>query len=118
MNKNKLIISYSPNFYKIINYEYPVEDEISCKIIKIYERYIFGIDPNNKKDIEIVKMLDKILYKYMNDYNFRKVMKKDIFEIKVSKSKDLVKSIVLGIIKIYEKFEDGITRNIYVSRWI
>lgn len=118
MNKNKLIISYSPNFYKIINYEYPVEDDITSKIIKIYERFIFGINPDNKKDVEIVKELDRILYKYMNDYNFRKQMKQDIFEIKATKGKDLVKSIVLGIIKIYEKFENDITRNIHVSRWI
>ena len=71
------------------------------------------------KKIYKIKLLDKIINKYIDDYFFRKLLKKDIYEIKVSsKSNDIMNSIVNGLIRIYNKYEEGITRNIYVSRWI
>ena len=50
MNKNKYILNYCPNFYKIINFDYYKDDIITDKIINIYRSYIFSIDINNKED--------------------------------------------------------------------
>ena len=40
MNDNKQILKYCPNFYKIINFNPISGDELSEKIIKIYQEYI------------------------------------------------------------------------------
>lgn len=119
MNKNKEIVNMCSNFFKIINFEYDDKDEITKKIISIYQKYIFSIDINNNEEVEKIKLLDKLINKYIDDYFFRKMLKKDIFEIKISsKNSNIMTSIVNGLIKIYNKYEEGITRNIYVSRWI
>ncbi len=118
MENNKQIIELCHNFYKIINYEYPIEDSITNKLIIIYERYIFSIDPNNKKEVAKVKEIDRIYGKYIDDYFFRKNLKKEIESVRASKEENLLKNIIDAIIRINQKFEDGITRNIYVSRWI
>ena len=118
MKTNKEIISLCRNFYKIINYEYPAEDDITNKLITIYERYIFSIDITNKKEVAKVKEIDRIYAKYIDDYFFRKNLKKEIESVKTSKEENLLKAIIDAIIRISHKFEDGVTRNIYVSRWI
>ena len=40
MKKNKQIIKYCPNFYKIINYEILEGDVLTYKIISIYQDYL------------------------------------------------------------------------------
>ena len=41
LNVNKEIISYCPNFYKIINWTPYEDDKISDKIVKLYQKYIY-----------------------------------------------------------------------------
>ncbi len=119
MEKNKAIVELCPYFFKIINFEYDDSDEVSKRLIAIYQKYLFSIDPKNKDEAIKVQLLDKIINKYIDDYFFRKLLRKDLFEIKVSSKKsNIMSSIVNGLIKIYNRYEEGITRNIYISRWI
>ena len=48
------------------------------KLIKIYQDYIFKIDLANIEDIETTKKLDRVLGKYIDDYAFRKELKKSL----------------------------------------
>lgn len=119
MNINKQIISYCPNFYKIMNFTPYEDDFISEKLIKLYQKYIFKIDINNLEDINRVKQLDYVINKYIDDYLFRKEMQKQILTIKVRKdAKDILKEIINSIIKIFNNYEEYTTRVIYISRWI
>lgn len=119
LNVNKEIISYCPNFYKIINWTPYEDDKISDKIIKLYQKYIFKIDINDNEDIERIKQLDQVVNKYIDDFAFRKEMQKQIVTIKVAKNAtDILKEIIKSIIKIFDNYEEYTTRVIYISRWI
>lgn len=119
LNVNKEIISYCPNFYKIINWTPYEDDKISDKVVKLYQKYIFKIDINDNEDIERIKQLDQVVNKYIDDFAFRKEMQKQIVTIKVAKNAtDILKEIIKSIIKIFDNYEEYTTRVIYISRWI
>ena len=118
MKKNKIILDYCPNYYKIKNYNFDENDYITLKIIGIYEEYIFSIDEKNKEEISKIKELDNILFKYIDDYSFRKEVQKGLLDIKVKRNSNIVEVIVNFLINLFENYEDGYTRNIYFARWI
>lgn len=119
MQNNKIILSYCPNFDKIINTDFLEEDALSIQLVKIYRDYIFKININNEDDILKVKELDKTMGKYVDDYFFRKTLQKEILTIKVKRTAtDVLNAIVDSIINIFRRYEEGATRKIYISRWI
>ena len=79
MNDNKKVLTYCPNFYKIIEFK-PIEgDEITKYIIKMYKEYIFKVDINiNENIIEIGKLdeaVSNILMIIYLEKNLKKVYK-------------------------------------------
>ena len=118
MNKNKTILKNCPNFYKIKNYEFEENDYITLKIIGVYEDYIFNISENKEDEINKIKLLDNILGKYIEDYDFRKEMKKGLLNLKVRRGSNIIEIIVESLISLYSNYEDSYTRNIYFARWI
>lgn len=118
MNKNKYILNYCPNFYKIINFDYYKDDIITDKIINIYRSYIFSIDINNKEELIKINELDYVLSKYIEDCFFRKELKNKFTLLEFVTTKDIIKSFVNNILKIYDLYLEGTTKKIYISRWI
>ena len=118
MKKNKTILKYCPNFYKIKDFDFEEEDYITQKLITIYEDYIFNIDETNAEEVKKIQNLDKILSKYVEDYTFRKDIKASVLNIRVKRGADIIESIVNNLITLFENYEDGYTRNIYFARWI
>ncbi len=119
MDRNKKILEFCPNFYKILDFT-PYEDDLmSEKIIKIYQKYIFDIDVNNPDDIASVKQLDHVISKYIDDYMFRREVQKQLTRFKIRKdAKDILKEIIKIILKIFDNYEEYTTRVIYLSKWI
>ncbi len=115
---NKKILHHCPNFYKISNFEYNEKDYISERLIGVYKEYIFNIDLSDQDQVNKIENLDKIISKYIDDYFFRKEMRMGLKEIKIKKTDNIIESIVNQVIKIFERYEEGYTRNIYLSRWI
>jgi len=118
MQNNKKVIEHCPNFYKIINFEYYEDDFITSKLIFVYQDYIFSIDVNDDESLSKASKIDKALSKYIDDYYFRKQMKKELTNLRIKKNENVFEIIVNSIISIFNKYEEGETRQIYVSRWI
>ena len=119
MQSNKEVLKYCPNFYRIVNFDYSNDDYITEKLISIYEDYIFKIDLANLEDIEMASKIDKVLCKYIEDYAFRKELRKELVEVRIKKScTDILKAIVESVISIFIRYEEYTTRHIYISRWI
>lgn len=118
MNKNKQILRHCPNFYKILDFEYFEDDKLSEKLIDIYQDYVFKVDPTKKNETQKLEQLDMILAKYIDDYIFRKEIKSEMKRIKIRKDEDILTAIVNWIIKVFDNYEVGYTRNIYFSRWL
>ena len=119
MNKNKAVLEICPNFYRIINFEYFEEDMVSEKLIKIYEDFIIKADIKKEEEMQMVKKIDYVLGKYIDDNLFRRKMQKEIFNVKVTKTyKNKLRIVVENIIAIFNHYEEDTTRSIYIARWI
>lgn len=118
MKVNKQIIKHCPNFYKIMNFEYFEDDKLSEKLIDIYEEYVFKVDINNSKQVTRLEQIDLIINKYIDDYFFRKELQAEMNKIRIRKGEDILEAIISWIIKVFDNYEVGYTRNIYFSRWI
>ena len=119
MENNKVILSYCPNFDRIINTDFLEDDSLSLQLVKIYRDFIFKINLDDENDIEKISLLDKTMGKYVDDCFFRKTLQKEIFRMKVkNKNSDPVRTIVDAIINIYKQTMEDQTRKIYISKWI
>ena len=119
MKDNKLVLKYCPNFYKIVNMDFQEGDNVSTKLIDLYEDFIFKADLSNVENINLVQEFDHVLNSYIEDYSFRNKMKRELFTVKVKRtSKDILTSIVEAIIHIFDNYIEETTRKIYIARWI
>lgn len=115
----KTLLSYCQNYERIVNFDYLCEDMITAKLIKIYKDYIFKTNYNSSDDLERLRNFDYVLGKYIDDYAFRKELKKEIVHVKVKKScSDILRAIVEGILKIFDNYMESSTRKITIARWI
>ncbi len=115
---NKQVLYHCPNFYKISNFECTEDDYVTKKLINIYKTFIFSVDMSEFENVKKIEELDTILSKYIDDYYFRKEMKTSLMNLRVKTGDNVLLVIVDSIIKIFKKYEDDYTRNIYISRWI
>ncbi len=119
MTDNNNILKYCPNYNKIINFEFLESDRISATLVNFYKEYIYNLELTDTEGLQKAHEVDSIIMKYINDYIFRKEMKKGLLQITVKQSVDnILKVIIDNIIKIFERYQEGATRKIYISRWI
>ena len=63
--------------------------------------------------------LNKSIARYFDDREFRTLLNNFLKGLKVSRSeKNVISYIANAIIKEYEKYMEGFTRNLYIPRWI
>ena len=116
---NKIIIKYCKDYYRIINEEFSEDDYMSDKVIKIYQSYIFSLNPKNKNDLKKAIALNTAVVRYFDDREFRTLLNSFLAGLKVSKSEtNVIAYIANAISKQYEKYKEGFTRNLYIPRWI
>ncbi|MBO4601117.1 MAG: hypothetical protein J5634_02655 [Bacilli bacterium] len=116
---NKMVLNYCPNFHKIVNFDIDQDDQISRKLINIYQDYIFDIDLANVEETKLVNQIDNALSRYIDDYEFRKNLKESILKVKIKKGcTNILKAIVESIVSIFNNYEEYTTRNVYIARWI
>ncbi len=118
MHKNKQVLRHCPNFYKIVNFEYCMDDKLSEKLLDVYQEFVFKADLTKKSEVAKLEQLDLVLSKYIDDYIFRKELATEMKRIRIRKDEDILMAIVNWIIKVFDNYEEGYTRNIYFSRWI
>ncbi len=116
---NKIILKYCPNYYRIINEEFYDLDFVSDKVIQVLQGYIFSVDIKNKPELKKITELDKALVRYFDDREFKTYLTNHLIALKVSKKEpNIMRFIAMSIIGAYEKYLEGFTRNLYISKWI
>jgi hypothetical protein len=113
MNNNSMILKNCPNYNKIINFNYTKEDYITSKLIKIYKEYVLL-----NEDVDTTHEIDRVLNIYIDNFEFRKELQEKILNVRVKKDNNILKNIVLSIIKIFSDYEEYTTRKLYIARWI
>ena len=117
--RNKIIIKYCKDYYKIINERFSENDKMSDKVIQIYQSYIFSVDEKEKNALKRAVALNNAVNKYFDDREFRNNLNNHLKVLKAPKGeKDILLYIVNSIIMSYNKYLDGYTRNLYIPRWI
>lgn len=116
---NKVVLKYCPDYYRIINEEFSENDFMSDKVIEIYQSFIFSIDINVKDELKLISLLNKAVCRYFDDREFKKMLTSSLSTLKLPKStKNVLGAIVSEIIKQYNKYMEGFTRNLYIPKWI
>lgn len=117
--ENKIIVKYCKDYYRIINEEFSELDYMSDKVIQIYQTFIFSINVKNKADIKKITDLNNAVARFFDDKEFKTYLTNFLIGLKVSKREtNVMRYIAEAIIKQYEKYLEGFTRNLYISRWI
>ena len=114
MDNVKKVLNTCKYYDEIINYDMEYDDIISFDLIDFYKDYIFSI-----KDTDKIKIIDNIIYKYINDYYYRKGIKSIISsrDIDINNFKKTNK-LIRRLIKYDDNYEKERVLNIKVSRWI
>lgn len=116
---NKVILKYCPDYYRIINEEFSELDYMSDKVIEIYQSFIFTVDINEKDQLKLISLLNKAICRYFDDREFKKMLISSLSTFKIPKStKNVLRAIVDEIVKQYNKYMEGFTRNLYIPKWI
>ena len=117
--ENKIIVKYCKDYYRFINEEFSELDYMSDKVIQIYQTFIFSINVKNKADIKKITDLNNAVARFFDDKEFKTYLTNFLIGLKVSKREtNVMRYIAEAIIKQYEKYLEGFTRNLYISRWI
>lgn len=116
---NKIILKYCKDYYRIINEEFNELDYMSDKVINIYQTFIFSINIKSKSEIKKATDLNKAVVRYFDDREFRTLLNNFLSSLKVSKKEtNVIGFISNAIVKEYDKYMEGFTRNLYIPRWI
>lgn len=116
---NKVVLKYCPDYFRIINEEFNEFDLMTDKVIQIYQTYIFSIDIRNKSQVKKITDLNKAIVRYFDDREFKTLLTTTLSTLKVPKgTKDVMSIVVSTIIKEYDRYMEGFTRNLYIPRWI
>ena len=117
--ENKIVIKYCKDYYRIINEEFNELDIMSDKVIEIYQSFIFSINARNKNELKEAMDLNKAVVRYFDDREFKTILTNSLKALKVSREeKNLINYIARFIIKEFDTYMEGYTRNLYIPRWI
>lgn len=113
------VLKYCVNYRSIINCDFSEDDELTKKIIEIYEEHIFKIDISDKKQVKFAKELDEAIKFYISDYRFEKELKNtlDIPSI-VKKNFKLKQDLLVYIVEYYKEYKLKRIEKPVVTQWI
>lgn len=77
---NKLL-EICPNYEKVNTYEFLEGDDVSETLVNFYVDLIDKIDMDDKEQVEFLSDLDSSLSKYVDNYSFRRTLKKEVSKI-------------------------------------
>lgn len=112
---NKVLFGYCPYYDDIINYDIRYDDEFSFDLIDWYKDLVFSWD----MDMEVIRVIDKCMYFYINSYEYRKGLKGIVNLSDMDMNSDKRKKrLIKKIIGYTERYEDDMVLNIRVNKWI
>lgn len=113
------ILKSCPYYDKIVNYEYEEGDALSEILIDWYRDLIFSADPQDERQLKIIKAIDKSLYLYVMDKKYKKGLVKvlDANEISLD-NQNSIRDVIKKIIIFTNSYEKKEILDIESSRWL
>lgn len=113
------ILKHCPHYDLIVNYDYDYGDKLSSDLIDWYREIIFAVNGNDEKQLKIVEALDKGLYLYVKDNEYKAELRKHLSLEEISlESKKLIKDLIKKIIVFTSKYEQKQVMEVTSAIWI
>ena len=115
IKKIKKVLRNCPYYDDIMNYDILYDDIYSIDLIDWYKDIIF----DKEIDLPTIKNIDRCIYMYINDYNYRVGLKrvvklKDMDLNSITRKKRMIKK----ILNYNDLYEENSILNIVSSRWL
>ena len=113
------VLDRCPNFDYIVNYNFEEGDTLTRKLIDWYKELIFSINKNDVNQLAIITILDKSLYMYLKDHRYSNGLRKVLNEDEVNlRSQDLIKQVIVKIIRFTNTYDKQIVLDVRNSVWL
>ena len=114
-NKNN---NYCKNYDIIVNCEFLDDDLFSKKLVEFYKNSVLKAKNNERVALKVAKY-DKVMRKYIEDYNFSKKLKNSVDVSSILNSKvDLTDAVLDYATDFSDKYNDEVDTPIVNTRWI
>lgn len=112
------IKNFCRNYNVIVNCEFLEDDLFSKKLVDFYKNAVSRVS-NDSRSLNKVSKYDKVMRKYIEDYNFSKKLRNsvDVSSILMSKI-DLTDAVLEYAVDFSDKYEDKVEEPIINTRWI
>lgn len=117
LEETSLLTEYFPNYDKIVEFDYHVDDNVSRYLIDGYREYLFGVDLEDETMLEKVKLFDKAIYEYVTNNDFFKKVK-DHLENNEEMQETYYSELIDDINNFYNEYQDSLVSVIPTSRWV
>lgn len=104
---NQTILDSCINFDSIVNYAFDNDDIYSEQLIDYYKSIVLKTQKLTENKLAKIKEFDSIMYRYINDYKFRKQFKSEIKRFKVER-----------IIEFADKYYEHSIKSFESTIWI
>ena len=113
------ILYLSPNYDDIVNHDFLKEDIFSYKLVDWYKEIIFSCNINIKKQRKLITFLDKSLYLYITNYDYKRKIKEYINAEEINYfEKAKIENLIAKIKSFTFEYEKNKILYFETSRWI
>lgn len=107
------------NYNVIVNCEFLDDDLFSKKLVEYYKRAVDNVVLDDEKMVRELSVLDGVMRKYIEDYNFSKKLKESIDVTSVvTDENDYFEALLKYIISFCSKYDAIKEEQIVSTRWI
>ncbi len=97
----------------IMNFQYSNTDYITKELLHLYQDYLFEVEVENQKNVNIAKQLDQVMYVYITTKRFFRFVQTYFLE---EKSTTFVE--ILDIIALYHDYIKEEMNETVDTKWI
>lgn len=116
---NEKIESICKNYNAIVNCEFLEDDLFSYKMIDFYKNAVSRVKNTDKESLRKIIKIDKMMRKYIEDYNFSKKLRNSVDVSSILNSQiDLTDAVLEYAISFTDKYEENIDEPVINTRWI
>ena len=116
---NEKVKNMCKNYSFIVNCEFLDDDLFSYKLVEFYKKAISRVTMDDSKSLDKISNYDRVMKKYIEDYEFSKNFRDsiDVSTVLVSKV-DLTNAVLDYAVDFSSKYNDDVEKPIINTRWI
>ncbi len=115
---NSKLNSYCKNYNVIVNCEFLEDDLFSHKLVEFYKNAVSKANSDENMCSKVTRY-DKVMRRYIEDYDFSKKLKNSVDVSSIIQSKvDLTNAVLDYAVAFGDKYNDDVDSPVVNTRWI